>query len=117
MVRCKHCHGQCECLLDLECCVCAGRPGPRCTTCRQPRLHHLKTWPQFFEAISSGAKTFELRRNDRPFAVGDTLVLQEWVPETEGYTGAEERRVVTYIMRSGFGLPAGYCIMSLAREG
>jgi ribosomal protein L37E len=41
-------------------------------------VHSLKTWPEYFEAQRAGRKTFELRRNDRNFQVGDLLVLREW---------------------------------------
>ena len=41
-------------------------------------IHELKIWPQYFDAIASGIKTFEVRKDDRGFAVGDTLVLKEW---------------------------------------
>jgi hypothetical protein len=42
--------------------------------------HELKCWPEFFQAILSGSKTFEARRDDRNFKVGDNLVLKEWTP-------------------------------------
>ncbi len=38
-------------------------------------VHHLKTWPQFFEQSRAGVKPFEVRKNDRPFKVGDIIVL------------------------------------------
>jgi len=41
---------------------------------------HLKTWPKYFEAVERGTKTFEIRRNDRPFTVGTKLVLHEYDP-------------------------------------
>jgi hypothetical protein len=31
-------------------------------------VHTLKTWPDFFEPLFSGIKTFELRINDRHHA-------------------------------------------------
>ena len=34
-------------------------------------VHELKCWPEYFEAVISGAKTFEVRKNDRDFAVRD----------------------------------------------
>lgn len=52
-----------------------------------PKTHDLKTWPQFYRAVIDGRKTFEVRKNDRGFAEGDTLVLREWKPDTKNYTG------------------------------
>jgi len=47
-------------------------------------VHVLKLWPEYFEAVASGAKTVELRReDDRHFAVGDVLVLREYRPALE----------------------------------
>lgn len=40
--------------------------------------HDLKTAPEHFEAVWSGAKTAELRKDDRGFSVGDVLRLREW---------------------------------------
>jgi hypothetical protein len=56
-----------------------------------PRQHELKTDPEAFDAVASGAKTFELRRNDRDYQVGDVLVLKR-----TRHTGAP----------AAFGIPA-----------
>ena len=49
--------------------------------------HALKCWPQYFQAIVSGTKTYELRReDDRRFSCGDTLVLQEYDPQSHTFT-------------------------------
>jgi hypothetical protein len=61
-------------------------------------IHELKTWPQYFEAILSGAKRFEYRINDRDFEVGDSLRLREWDPKIERYTGRELGCCVTYLL-------------------
>lgn len=68
---------------------------------REPVTHELKTWPEYFQAVSDGTKTFEHRVNDRGFKVGDTLYLREWNPATSAYTGRETLRLVTYIMGLG----------------
>jgi len=60
-------------------------------------VHALKTWPEYFEAVYEGGKTFEIRRNDRNYKVGDTLVLREWEPKTEKYTGRRLELIVTYV--------------------
>lgn len=79
--------------------------------------HELKVWPSYFAAIRDGTKRFEWRKDDRGYRVGDALVLREWSPDTETYTGEVERREVTYIARGAFGIPADFCIMSIGPEG
>lgn len=82
--------------------------------------HELKCWPEYFRALESGAKTFELRKDDRAFRVGDVLHLREWTPlgkardgEFVGeYTGRIVVRRVTYIL-SGMGLQNGFVCMGL----
>jgi len=61
--------------------------------------HDLKIWPEFFDAVASGAKPFDLRKNDRNYHVGDTLLLREWDPNTKEYTGRQMRRLVTYVLQ------------------
>lgn len=75
--------------------------------------HDLKVWPQFFGALLDGTKTFEWRKDDRNFREGDTLVLKEWSTE-KGYTGRSVTRIVSYILRDGFDVPAGYAVLALA---
>lgn len=86
------------------------------------KTHDLKTWPAPFAAILSGAKRYEIRKDDRGFAVGDELVLREWQPSTgyEGfqlfahYTGREIRARVTYKTSGGeWGLPVGLCVLGI----
>ena len=60
--------------------------------------HELKCWPEFFGPLNSGDKTAELRLNDRNFQVGDILILREWEPTTQVYSGNECRRRVTHVM-------------------
>jgi len=77
--------------------------------------HALKVWPDYFKAIESGVKVFELRKFDRPFNVGEKLLLQEWDPVSETYTGKEETRLITYVLSDAdkFGLKKGYCIIGM----
>ncbi|MFA6022802.1 MAG: DUF3850 domain-containing protein [Candidatus Pacearchaeota archaeon] len=46
-----------------------------------------KIWPEYFEKIANGEKKFELRLADFDIKEGDTLVLEEYDPETKQYTG------------------------------
>jgi len=78
------------------------------------REHDLRTWPKPFAAVRSGLKPWELRKNDRDFKVGDLLRLREWAADT-GYSGEVEERVIAWILDGGqYGLPEGFCIMTLA---
>ncbi len=75
--------------------------------------HCLKTWPEFFDAVKRKDKRFELRKDDRGFSVGDVVILQEWNPKTESYTGNYFDFVVRYKLTGGqFGLEEGYCILN-----
>lgn len=81
--------------------------------------HNLKTWPEFFHAVREGVKTFELRENDRGFEVGDTLVLQEFIPESGTYTGEEEVVRVTYLLEPSTNfrfIAIGYVLMGIKNE-
>jgi hypothetical protein len=77
------------------------------------KLHKLKTWPEYFEAVRCGVKGFEVRKNDRDFQVGDFLSLREYDPRSGRYTGRTLERRISYIMQGGFGLPEDVCMMSL----
>ena len=56
-----------------------------------------KIWPEYFEEVASGKKKFELRLNDFDINEGDTLVLEEWDPNTKSYTGRSIEKKVTYV--------------------
>lgn len=66
------------------------------------RVHDLKSWPEYFAAIADGTKTFEVRKDDRGFTVGDHIRLREWDPVSEDYTGREVERRITYAFRGPF---------------
>lgn len=75
--------------------------------------HELKTWPEHFRAIEKGAKTCELRLNDRNYQTGDTLYLREWEPLENSYTGASVHCLVTHILSGGVWISPGYIAMSI----
>jgi len=85
------------------------------------RVHELKTWSAYFNEVLMGRKTFEVRKNDRDFKVGDILTLVEgdlWGDYPEGKrwfpTGRKLSRRVTAILHGGnFGIENGYCIMAI----
>lgn len=74
--------------------------------------HVLKIHPAPLADLISGAKTAEVRRNDRDFQVGDTVHLMEVNPETGNWTGAADHvRTISHI-QTGYGLPDGMCVLS-----
>lgn len=88
-------------------------------------IHELKVWPEYYERLADGTKTFEVRKDDRGYQTGDVLVLKEWRPRGAGaswvgigsFTGREMRRTVGFIFRQGFGCDLGeYVVMSLLPE-
>lgn len=81
-------------------------------------LHTVKIWPTFFPMVQSGAKPFEVRRNHRRYQEGDILLLREWSPGTEEYTGRETRKLITYVLAGGqFGVEQGYVVLGLKPVG
>lgn len=76
--------------------------------------HELKTWPPYYQAVEEGRKPFEARKADRPFAVGDVLILKEFDPE-RGYSGRELRRRVTYMLADPTFVRPGFVILGLGR--
>ena len=84
---------------------------------REEKTHELKIWPEFFQAVVLGKKKHEVRINDRDYQVGDMLVLKEFNPESNAFTGNQHCVDVTYITYGGkWGLPEGMCIMSIEDE-
>lgn len=75
--------------------------------------HILKTRPAYFDAVADGRKRFEVRSTkDRTFAVGDVLVLREWDPNGDTYSGRSVRVVVTFMLGWPFA-PEGNVILSI----
>ena len=60
-------------------------------------IHDLKILPSFYEDVIQHRKTFEVRKNDRPYAVGDFLILREYTPD-KGYSGRAVQAPVIYVL-------------------
>jgi len=56
-----------------------------------------KIWPEYFDAVFSGKKKYELRLNDFEVNEGDVLILEEWDPKTQTYSGRSVEKKVTYV--------------------
>jgi hypothetical protein len=84
-----------------------------------PTGHLLKTHPEYWDAIASGDKTFELRKDDRGFKVGDQLALIRFDPVKKKMDESKILfRTVSYILRGRlFGLEEGFVIMGIKDDG
>jgi len=81
----------------------------------QRQKHELKTWPSCFAAVQAGSKPFDVREKDRDFQVGDVLLLREFDPESEQYTGNTVTRWVSYVLEGGaFGVQPNWCVLGFS---
>lgn len=78
-----------------------------------PVIHELKAWPEFYRPVTLGDKTAELRKHDRDFEAGDQLLLREWCPVSERYTGHECLVNIRGVLSRSPGLRRGYCLISM----
>lgn len=94
-------------------------------------IHSVKCNYEFFMALRDSTKTFEVRKKDRLFQVGDYLALNEFIPDKNidpyegcpslrtakdgGYTGACLLYKITYILDDPQYCKDGLVILGLAR--
>jgi len=79
--------------------------------------HALKTWPEFFEQVVRGLKSFELRKNDRDYKLGDDILLQEYDQKVGKFTGNEWKGEITYVFdNESFGLKKGYILLGITEK-
>lgn len=77
-------------------------------------IHALKTAPGYFVDVISGEKSFEVRKNDRPFHIGDMLALNEYIAESDTYTGRSCIVTIEYILSEKEYCKDGYVILGIA---
>lgn len=91
--------------------------------------HALKIDEQWFDAVAAGTKNFEVRKNDRDFKVGDTLLIEEWDSKVvdkgegyesqfgpRGYTGRKAVATITFILRAEefpIAIKEGYAVLGI----
>jgi hypothetical protein len=84
--------------------------------------HRLKTLPPYWDAVASGDKTFEVRRDDRGFKKGDVVILQRLrsflsFDASRSFDGQILRKRIRYVLTGGqFGIEAGYVVLGLEDE-
>ena len=74
-------------------------------------IHELKVDREYFIPIVQGKKTFEVRKNDRDFQLGDFLALNE--THDGKYTGDAVLAVVQYILDTPVFCKDGFVIMGI----
>lgn len=76
--------------------------------------HVLKCESEYFQATKNGLKMFEVRRNDRNFKEGDTILLLEVKGDWE--TSERLKLKITYFLRGGiYGISDSYCVLGLSK--
>lgn len=81
---------------------------------KEKKVHSVKIGKEFFEDVKNNIKTFELRKNDRNYKVGEILELHEYEAGEE--TGRTCRKLITYMLKEFTGLQDNYCILGLKDE-
>jgi len=85
----------------------------------QPIVHTLKTHPTAWDAVASGQKRFEVRKNDRFFQRGDIVRLRKCAPAGSGlmYANPEpeplEFEIGWILQGPQYGLESGYVVFQL----
>jgi hypothetical protein len=84
------------------------------------RVHILKTWTEYYDAITHPSlryrKTFEIRKFDRDYRVGDYLWLHDYNPEENDFTGRQCFRLVTYLLDKQPFVSEDYVVMALMED-
>ncbi len=58
-----------------------------------------KIWPENFEKMLNGEKKFEMRLADFDIKEGDILILEEYDPKTQKYTGRNIKKKVNFVTK------------------
>jgi hypothetical protein len=81
------------------------------------RYHELKCWPKPYSELVSGHKGYEIRRHDRNYQVGHMMLIREWDPDREQYTGQYSTWIVQHLTPGGeWGLPQDLCILGVQKS-
>lgn len=76
--------------------------------------HFLKTIQPHFQAVASGGKRVEIRKNDRSYEIGDVLVLCEYDLQSNAFSGFEIEAKVTHVLRNyDEAVKPGYIALSI----
>jgi len=59
-----------------------------------------KCWPEFFKKVMEGKKNYDIRHGSTNVKAGDTLVFQEFDPETKKYTGRSVKKKILRVSKT-----------------
>lgn len=76
------------------------------------KVHSIRLAKTYFNDVASGKKSFELRKNDREYKVGDMLEMLEFADGKN--TGRIIQAEVVYMLEEYTGLEEGYCILGIS---
>lgn len=76
--------------------------------------HALKTTAEELAQILAGNKTFEIRRKDRTFKVGDKLLLQVFDEKEKQFTGDEATLFINQVVNKQPGISRHLCIIGFS---
>ncbi|CAK7048066.1 MAG: hypothetical protein BACD_02360 [Bacteroides rodentium] len=78
---------------------------------KEAATHEIKLASMYYDDVASGKKTFELRKNDRNYKVGDKLHLLEFAAGR--HTGRTISADIVYMLEEYTGLAEDYCILGI----
>lgn len=78
--------------------------------------HELKCSSEYFNRIQTGQKTFEIRKNDRNFQVGDVLILRDYCSKNKEYIGYSTPLRARIIYMTDYAQQADYVVLGIAVE-
>ena len=80
------------------------------------KLHELKILHEYLIDVALGKKTFELRKNDRDYQVGDLIRFIDLNATYKIIDGNTLYRI-TYVLKDveKYGLDKDYCILAIKR--
>ena len=86
------------------------------------KLHELKIKHEYLVEVARGVKTFELRKNDRDYQVGDLIRfidIRQSNNDNCDYVYIDNNTLyrITYILKDvpQYGLDKDYCILAIKR--
>ena len=77
-------------------------------------MHHLKISTEYYDAGANCYKSFEVRKDDRGYRVGDTVVMHENVTDHQRESIIAEIKYILHYEDFPDGLKEGYCVLGLS---